>query len=193
MILGRPREAVEQEQKAADLEPLSLQIQNNYATFLNIAGNRTEALRQFRKTVDEEPDAAWVNRNPWLLQNMSRVYADDGDYVTASRLIDQAVAIVPGSPRLLHTRAVIYDEMGRPDLARLAFKSADTSNEQYAAYRGMVYADQGSADSAFLWFARESKWGIQPMLSLQSDRRLVRFRSDKRYAALLARLGIHDR
>lgn len=190
MIVGRAREAVEQEQRAADLEPLSLQIQNNYATFLNIGGNRAEALRQFRKTVAEEPDAAWVSRNPWLLQNMSRVYADDGDYATASRLIDQALAIVPRSPRVLHTRAVIYDEMGRPDLARVAFANADTANEQYAAYRGMVYADQGSTDSAFVWFARESKWGIQPMLSLQSDRRLVRFRSDKRYTELLARLGI---
>jgi DNA-binding SARP family transcriptional activator/Tfp pilus assembly protein PilF len=193
MILGRTREAVEQEQRASALEPLSLQIQNNYATFLNIAGNRAEARRHFHKTIAEEPDAAWVNRNPWLLQNMSRVYADDGDYITASRFIDQALAIVPRSPRLLHTRAVIYDEMGRPDLARLAFASADTSNEQYAAYRGMVSADQGSADSAFFWFAREGKWGIQPMLSLQSDRRLVRFRSDKRYADLLTRLGIRAR
>ena len=190
MILGRTREAVEQERRAAELAPLDLQTQNNYATFLNVAGDPAEALRQFRKTVGEEPDTAWVNRNPWLLQNMSRVYADNGDYATASTMIDRSVAIVPRSPRLLHTRAVIYDEMGRPDLARLAFARADTSNEQYAAYRGMLYADQGNADSAFFWFARESRWGIQPMLSLQADRRLDRLRADKRYAELLARLGI---
>ena len=193
MILGRTREAVDQERRASDLEPLNLQIQNNYATFLNIAGSRAEALRHFRKTVAEEPDVAWVGRNPWLLQNMARVYADDGDFATASRMIDQALAIAPGSPRLLHTRAVVYDEMGRPDLARLAFAKADTSNEQYSAYRGMVYGDGGSADSAFFWFARERKWSIQPMLSLQSDRRLARIRSDRRYAELLARLGITPR
>ena len=193
MILGRTREAVDEEQRAADLAPLDLQTQNNYATFLNVAGNRTEALRHFRKTAAEEPDAAWVSRNPWLLQNMARVYADDGDYATASRLMDQALTIVPRSPRLLHARAVIYDEMGRPDLAQRAFAMADTSNEQYAAYRGMVYADQGNADSAFFWFARQKTWGIQPMLSLQSDRRLVHVRSDKRYAELLNRLRIHSR
>ena len=190
MILGRTREAVDQEQRAAALAPLSLQVQNNYATFLNIAGDRAAALHRFRATAAEEPDTAWVKRNPWLLQNMSRVYADDGDYATASRLIDQAVAIVPQSPRVLHTRAVIYDEMGRPDLAQRAFANADTTNEQYAAYRGMVFGDQGSADSAFFWFAKERNWGIQPMLSLQSDRRLSRLRSDRRYAELLARLGI---
>ena len=193
MILGRTSEAVEQERRASELAPLNLQIQNNYATFLNIAGNRAEALHHFRKTIAEEPDAAWVGRNPWLLQNMARVYADDGDFPTASRMIEQALAIAPGSPRLLYARAVIYDEMGRPDLARLAFAKADTANEQYAAYRGMLHGEQGNADSAFFWFARESHWGLQPMLSLQSDQRLARLRSDRRYTDLLARLGIVPR
>jgi hypothetical protein len=80
--------------------------------------------------------------------------------------------------------------MGRPDLARRAFARADSSNEQYAAYRGMVYADQGLADSAFHWFARQDTWGIQPMLSLQSDPRLAALRADPRYRELLTRLGI---
>ena len=89
--------------------------------------------------------------------------------------------------------AVIYHGMGRTDLARQAFARADTSNEQYAAYRGMVYADQGKADSAFLWFDRQQNWGIQPMLGLQSDRHIDPMRGDPRFAALLRRLGIPAR
>jgi DNA-binding SARP family transcriptional activator/Flp pilus assembly protein TadD len=190
MILRRVPEAVAEEKRAADLEPLLLQIQNNYATFVNVSGDHVGALRQFQKTVGEEPDSAWVRRNPWVLANMSRVYADNGQYANALQMINRALGIVPGNPRALHTMAVIYEEMGRGDLARQAFARADTSNEQYAAYRGMVYAGEGKLDSAFLWFGREEKWGIQPMLSLQSDQRLDPVRSDPRYKALLRRIGI---
>ena len=192
MILGRVGEAVAEEKRAADLEPLSLQIQNNYATFVNISGDHLAALRHFEKTIGEEPDSAWVRRNPWVLANMARVYADNGQYANAIRMINRAVEIVPRNPRALHTMAVIYHGMGRTDLARQAFARADTSNEQYAAYRGMVYADQGKADSAFLWFDRQN-WGIQPMLGLQSDRHIDPMRGDPRFAALLRRLGIPAR
>ena len=190
MILGRQREAVEEEKRAADLEPLSLQIQNNYATFLNISGDHLGALREFQNVVGEEPDSAWVRRNPWVLANMSRVYADNGRYANALDMSDRALEIVPGIPRALHTKAAIYVVMGRSDLASQAFVQADTSNEQYAAYRGMVYAIEGKADSAFLWFDRVERWGIQPMLSLQSDRLIDPMRSDPRYKALLKRIRI---
>jgi DNA-binding SARP family transcriptional activator/Flp pilus assembly protein TadD len=190
MILRRIPEAVAQEARAAELEPLNLQVQNNYATFLNISGDHAGALRHFQTTVGDEPDSAWARRNPWLLANMSRVYADDGQYDKAVRTMNLALAIVPRIPRALHAMAVIYDEMGRIDLARQAFARADTSNEQYAAYRGMVYADQQQVDSAFLWFDRQKEWGIQPMLALQADRRLDPIRGDPRFRALVARLGI---
>ena len=62
-----------------------------------------------------------------------------------------------------------------------------------AAYRGRLYADQGSPDSAFQWFSRAEKWGIQPMLALQADSRLRRFRNDLRYAELLRPLGLERR
>lgn len=192
MILGRVGESVAEEKRAADLEPLSLQIQNNYATFLNISGDHAGALRHFQKTIGEEPDSAWVGRNPWLLANMARVYSDNGRYEDAIRMIDRAVAIVPRSPRALYTLSEIYQVMGRPDQARQAFARADPLHEQYPAYRGLVYADAGNADSAFVWFDRQEKWGIQPMLSLQADRHVHPMRSDPRFRALLARLGIRS-
>jgi DNA-binding SARP family transcriptional activator len=192
MILGRVSESVAQEKRAADLEPLSLQIQNNYATFLNSSGDHLGALRHFQKTIGEEPDSAWVSRNPWLLSNMARVYADNGRHDDAVRMINRAVGIVPRNPRALHTMSEIYQAMGRPDLARQAFARADPLNEQYAAYRGLVYADLGEADSAFLWFDRQEKWGIQPMLSLQADRHIDPIRSDPRFPVLLTRLGIRS-
>jgi tetratricopeptide (TPR) repeat protein len=190
MILRRVPESVAAEKRAAELAPLSLQTQNNYAMFLNVSGDHAGALRHFQKTVAEEPDSAWVGRNPWLLANMARVYADNGRYADAIGMIDRALVIVPTSPRALHTLASIHNQMGRPQLAIHAFARADPSNDQYAAYRGMVFGGQGNADSAFLWFDRQKEWGIQPMLTLQADRQLDPMRGDARFRALLARLRI---
>lgn len=190
MILGRVRESVAQEKLAADLEPLSLQIQNNYATFLNASGDHEGALHHFQKTIGEEPDSAWVRRNPWVLSNMARVYADNGKHADAIRMINRSLEIVPRNPRALHTLSEVYIAAGRHDMARRALASADTSNEQYSAYRGLVYANLGEADSAFLWFDRQKQWGIQPMLGLQADRNIGPIRRDPRFRALLRRLGI---
>ncbi|HZE07119.1 MAG TPA: tetratricopeptide repeat protein, partial [Gemmatimonadaceae bacterium] len=190
MMLGKQTDAVAEEKIASDLEPLSLQIQNNYATFVNIAGDHGVALRQFQKTIVEEPDSSWVRRNPWVLSNMARVYADNGEYATAIQMTNRALEIVPGVPRAVYGLAVIFDEMGRRDLARRAFARADTTSDQYAAYRGMLYGEEGDIDSAFVWFDRQKTWGIQATLSMQSDRRLGRLRAEPRYRVLLSRIGI---
>ncbi len=79
--------------------------------------------------------------------------------------------------------------MGRRDLARQAFAHADASNENYAPYRGMLYAAEGKADSAFL-FDRVERWGLQSMLNLRADPHLHPVRDDPRYRDLLTRLGI---
>jgi DNA-binding SARP family transcriptional activator len=190
VILGRKPEAVAESRGAASLDPLSLKIQATYGIFLNSSGEHAAALRQFQKVVSEEPDSAWVNRDPWLLQEMSRVYLDNGQYSNAIQAIDRALKIVPRHPHALYSLALIYDRMGRRDMARSAFARADTSNENYAAYRGMLYAGEGNADSAFLWFDRVKKWGIPAMIGLQGNWHIDSVRGDPRYRALLKRIGI---
>jgi DNA-binding SARP family transcriptional activator len=189
-ILGRKSESVVESRRAADLDPLSLQIQGIYGIFLNGSGEHAAALRQFQTMVGEEPDSIWVSRNPILLYNMSRVYLDNGRYSSAIRTIDRALKITPRLPRPLYILALTYDQMGRRDLARRAFARADTSNEQYAAYRGFLYGEEGNADSAFLWLDRVKNWGIPGMVNLRSDSRLEPMRGDPRYGALMTRLGI---
>jgi len=190
MILRRIPASVAEERRASELAPLSLQTQSNYATFLNASGDHAGALRHFQKTIGEEPDSAWVGRNPWVLANMSLVYADNGQYGAAVRWMKRALEIVPRHPRALHGMAKIYAMMGRTDLAHEAFARADTSNEQYSAYRGLMYAGEGERDSAFYWFDRTPRLGIQTMLTLQADARIDPMRGDPRFRALLARLGI---
>jgi DNA-binding SARP family transcriptional activator/Flp pilus assembly protein TadD len=190
MILGRKSEALSESRTAATLDPFSLIIQGMYGRFLNSSGEHKAALRQLQKSVAEEPDTGWVSRNPWPSDNLARVYADNGRYTEAIQTIERALKIIPHHPRVVYSLALIYDMTGRRDMARQAFARADTSNEYYAAYRGMLYAEENNADSAFLWFNRVEHWGIMSLEALQSDRHLDSIRGDSRYCELLHRIGI---
>ena len=193
MVLGRRSEALTESRKAAALDPFSLIIQGTYGTFLNSSGEHLAALRHFQRAVGEEPDTGWLRRNPWPLDNMARVYADNGRYPEAIQTIDRALQIIPRHPRVLYSAALIYDMAGRRDMARQTFARADTSNEYYPAYRGMLYAAEGNLDSAFVWFGRVERWGILPLVALQSDPHLIPLRSDPRFNELLRRIGIAPR
>ena len=190
MILGRMPESVNETGRAAELDPLSLQIQNTYATFLSASGQSKAALRHYQKVAGEEPDSAWVRRNPWLLTNMAAVYRENGQYGKALRFAGRAVEIEPHHPRTLLALASTHVAMGHPDSARRIFANADTLNEQYAAYRALMYLVEGNADSAFVWFDRVKEWGIPIMITLQTSRELGRLRGDPRRRALFNRLGL---
>ena len=141
--------------------------------------------------IGEEPDSSWIRRNPWLLTNMSAVYAANGQFEKALRYAERAVEISPRHPRALSALASVYTKMGNPAMARALFSRADTTNEQYASYRAFRYVDAGDADSAFIWFDRVKEWGIPVMISLGSRRDVALIRNDARYHALLERLGMN--
>ena len=187
-IVGDIPGSVAETGKAAELDPMSLQIQNNYATFLSGSGSREAALRHYEKFVGEEPDSSWVRRNPWLLTNMASVYAANNRFDDALRFAERAAEILPGHPRAMSALAGVYRSMGKPDKARAIFDLSDKSNPHYAAYKGMFYAAEGKVDSAFLWFERVDDWGIPVLISLRG---LNQLKADSRYNALLEKLGMN--
>ena len=188
--LGRVDEALVLLRRASELDPLSLQINNNYGMVLCYSGDHKGALAHYRRIVEAEPDSTWVRENPWLLSNMARVLSANGLFEEGLELLATALQIVPGHPRPVGDVADIYLKLGRPEDAEAAFARADTSNGHYAGYRGTLYASRGQADSAFAWYDRVRDWG-QPLLGdLSMDPRLDPIRDDPRFAALLRELGI---
>lgn len=190
MIVGRTSNAVSETGKAAELDPLSLQIQNNYASFLAGSGQTRAALRHYQKVVGDEPDSAWVRRNPWLLANMASTYAANGLYDKALTYGKRAVEILPGHPRAVAALANVYYRMGDKQEAKRVFATADTANEHYPAYRALRYVSEGQPDSAFLWFGRVREWGIPILISMPGLRRSKVVGDDQRLHELFDRIGL---
>lgn len=189
MIVGKRREAIRALKRASELDPLSLQIQNNYATFLGDSGDPAARLRHYETMVAQEPDSAWVVRNPWLLTNLAAAYAANRQFDKAIRTAEQAVKILPGHPRAVGSLASVYRQMGDRDKAEQIYALADTTNQHYPAYRAMWYVADRKLDSAFMWFDRVEEWGIPILISIR-NMGSRETKSDGRYVALLKKLGM---
>ena len=191
--MGRSREAALHTSHASRLDPLSVQVNNMYGMMLYHAGELDSALGQFRRTVEEEPDSAWVQANPWVLENYAAVLVAAGRYAEAERLIGSALDVVPGHPRPLLTLARLHIRAGRPERGRAAFAAADSGHPHHRIYRGMLHVSLGELDSAFALFDEVDEWPLPALVGLNSRHMSDAFREDARYAGLRRRLGFADR
>jgi len=188
--VGRAREAATQAGLASHLDPLSVQINNMYGMMLYYAGDLSGALRQYERTVVDEPDSAWVRQNPWVLANFARVAAAAGRYDQAIRLVDRALVVVPTSPRARFDLASAYVLKGDTAAAEAAFAQADSTDPQYATDRAFLYAARGDIGNAYRWIARVHDWPLPALVTLTNEPMLARFRADPRYKDLLRTVAI---
>jgi DNA-binding SARP family transcriptional activator/Flp pilus assembly protein TadD len=188
--LGRIHEARLQTAIASRLDPLSVQINNMHGVMLYYDGDLAGALRQFERTVNEEPDSAWVRQNPWVLDNYGHIAAAAGRREQAIALIELALRVVPTHPRPLLDLASVYIDAGDTSRARDVFARADTTHPHFLVYRGILHARLGELDAAFAAFDRVRDWPVATLVGLQNDPSYAALRADPRYALLRQRLRL---
>ena len=156
-----------------------------YGMMLYYDGDIEGALRQYERTVVDEPDTAWVRQNPWVLTNFARVAAAAGRYDQAIRLVNRALVVVPTSPRARFGLATAYVLKGDTAAAEAAFARADSTDPQYATDRAFLYAVLGDMPTAYRWIDRVHDWPLPALVALTNEPLLARFRADPRYEDLL--------
>jgi tetratricopeptide (TPR) repeat protein len=191
--LGRAHEAAVHTGHASRLDPLSVQINNMYGMMLYYDGDLAGSLKQYERTVNAEPDSAWVRENPWVLSNYARVAAVAGQHAQAFRLIELALQVVPTHPRPLLDLAAIYATIGEPDRARAVFARADTTHPHYAIHRAQLHVQIGELDEAFAWFDRVHEWALPSLVGLNNDPHYAPLRADPRFTTILQRVGMTAR
>ncbi len=175
---------------ASRLDPLSVQINNMHGMMLYYAGDLDGALRQYERTVDAEPDSAWVRQNPWVLSNFGHVAAAAGQHARALRLLERSLQVVPTHPRPLLDLAYAYVQAGDPERARAAFARADSTHPHYPVYRGLLHATLGELDEALAWFDRGGEWPLPALIGMSNDPRYAPLRADPRYQKVRERLDL---
>lgn len=190
---GRATEAVQHTRIASELAPLSVQINNFHGVMLRYSGDLDGSLRQFRRTVEEEPDSSWVGEDPWVLSNEGQTLSAAGRYDDAERVIRRALEMVPANPRALLNLASVYAHAGDTARARVVFARADTSNPQYPVYMAMFHATLGELDDAFQWFDRVHDWPLPTLVGLSNDPDYAPLRADPRFAGIRHRLRLDER
>jgi serine/threonine protein kinase/tetratricopeptide (TPR) repeat protein len=165
-------EAFEEFRIALALDPLSPIMNTNYAVLLMAVHRYPEALAQFQKTIERDPTFKPVRHK------VSELYAATGDYTNAVSEL-QKFAPTPGSWS--------GDAKGFRDLAVAAFNQPEQNT-----WAALALSVTGDRSRALDYLERAvSNQEIEVILCLRYPS-FDPIRSDPRYKALVARLGLPE-
>ncbi len=186
-ILGRFDEAAVEIGRALELDPLSRVINNEAGWPLGYLGRHEEAIAQYRRAMQLDP----LYPTPHLAtgleyEDMGRYEDAIAEYRTFERLSGEGPT---AAAYIAHAEA----RRGRPDEARRMLRQLEAvdrtgyvSPYEYA----LVHAGLGDRDAMFAALAKALEERSDFLLYLGVDSAWREYRSDPRFAALLARIGL---
>jgi TolB-like protein/DNA-binding winged helix-turn-helix (wHTH) protein/Tfp pilus assembly protein PilF len=182
--MGRFDEATSEIRRAESLDPLSVAIHVNAGWAFYLARRNAEALGEWRKALDLEPNLGIAHTSIWL------VYAQHGATGTIAPLIHEDPHDT--SPLNLATLAGIYATSGRrAEAETILARVKELSRERYVCpYEiATAHAALGQNDEAIAWLRKgvEDRSGCMP--DLKVDPRFDALRSDPRFKDVLRRIG----
>jgi tetratricopeptide (TPR) repeat protein len=181
---GKLQEAVNEIQKAKELDPLSPAI-SYFAVGRYLATDRIdEAIAEGQRTLQLD-----VNFQ-YLTPPLAGAYSAKGKFEEALALYEKAQEVThfPSSGM-----AITYARMGRPaDARQILDQLLVKARTQYfpADSIAAVYVALGNKDEAFRWLERAFEEHSYPLYTFLFDPEFRSLRSDPRFADLLRRIGL---
>ena len=185
-VTGRFDEAIAQEKRAQELDPLSLIINADLGTAYIYARRYDEAIEQLRKTIEMDPSFYYAR---WRL---GTAYELKGSLHEAMIEYQNARAL-NDDPTVLALIGRAYAVSGKRDEAsRTLDQLKEIARQRYVpAYAfAMLYAGLGEKDQAFQWLERGYQDRAFDMPYLKVDPLIDNLRSDPRFADLMRRVGL---
>ena len=194
MPMGRQAQAIAENKRALELDPLSLPINNFMGMTYVFAADYGNAYRQFQHTIAMDPSFPLAHEYfAWLLTTMGR-------YDEAIKEHEKSEVLVGSSPEEAAAEATVmlraFESGGEKgfwqkhlDLDLAAMKQPDS----YVPSSTLAadYALAGENDKAFAWLdkAYDEREG-QSLTLLKVDPSFKNLRSDPRFSALLRKIGL---
>ena len=194
MPMGRQAQAIAENKRALELDPLSLPINNFMGMTYVFAADYGNAYRQFQHTIAMDPSFPLAHEYfAWLLTTMGR-------YDEAIKEHEKSEVLVGSSPEEAAAEATVmlraFESGGEKgfwqkhlDLDLAAMKQPDS----YVPSSTLAadYTLAGENDKAFAWLdkAYDEREG-QSLTLLKVDPSFKNLRSDPRFSALLRKIGL---
>ena len=184
--MGRTDEAIAQEHRAQELDPLSTAVAGTSAWVQYYGGRFDAADRELRVALREDPTFALGHFY------LGRVHESRGDLKAALAEYDATGPLQRWVPTIA-ARGRVLALSGRAGEARATLATMDSMsrNAYVTAYAmALVHAALGQRDSAFAWLDRGVAERTHWLVWLNRDPRWQSIRDDARFAALVERVGL---
>ena len=181
---GRSSEGIREASRAAELDPLSAQVLNNYALVLTYARKYEEAADQARRALELEPSAEGH-------QYLGQAYLFKGKFGDAIQELQTALDLLGGCGRTapnLSRLGIAYARAGQRDKAlgiledmKRLVASGDQTLTGYAVSIAYLYGELGDHDRAFESLERARQEHEYVLTNLRVNPLVDSLRSDPRF------------
>jgi len=183
---GRKEQALAEAEKAYELDPLSPVVGAYLAKIFQEAGQYDKAIEQAKKTLDLEPDSAVTHAVLGIVYEDKRMYAEAiTEYKRALQLGGP-----PGEMRGLLGYA--YAVSGnRTDAEKIIaeLKALWPGHTHAALDLAVVFSGLGDKENALYWLEKAQERHVSDLVGIGQDSHFVEVRSDRRFQALVQRVG----
>jgi TolB-like protein/DNA-binding winged helix-turn-helix (wHTH) protein/tetratricopeptide (TPR) repeat protein len=186
-LTGRASEALEEEQEARKLDPLSDNALFNLAVAHRDAGQNEQAISEFRTLLDKRPELGRAHAE------LGATYLAKGDLIASIDELQKAVNVSGRKPRTLadlgYADAVIGN---KSDAHRILRDLKDLSTRQFISPVDLaaIQAALGQTQAAFASLDKACEVHDPQVSRLLIDERLNALRTDARFHALERRVGL---
>jgi TolB-like protein/DNA-binding winged helix-turn-helix (wHTH) protein/Flp pilus assembly protein TadD len=185
-LLGRKTQALDEAQKASQLDPLSPVVGANLAKILQENGQYEKAIEQAKRTLELDPNSAVTHAVLGIIHEDQQMYAEAiADYKTALQL-----GGAPGEMRGLlgYTYAITGDQRNAELMTR-ELKQLWPTHVHAALDLAIVYCGLGQKDQALDWLKKANDKEVGDLIIIGHDHHFDSLRGDRRFTALIKEAG----
>ena len=184
---GQSDESIAEMKLAQELDPRSLIINANLSWVLYLAGRDDEAVAQAQKAV--AMDSGFAVAHGYLGQ----AYLAQRDYAKALQELQQALALSGNETSFKAELGNAYAVAGeKPESLAILHDLLQLYSKQYVSpYNiALVYVGLDQKDEAFQWLDKAYAERSVRLINIAVHPRFVSLRSDRRFSALVQRIGL---
>ena len=185
MMEGRQGDAERENRQALVIEPFFPQAGSNHATLLIMRGDMQAARTALDSVLARDPEL------PIPLYYHGIIDAAEGRYAEARVSFEQAHQRSPGFSGLRSALVYTYTRLGQTANADKMLRElqATGDGDQARVERALGEAVMGNIDGAYDAL-QDVTWDFSSTINLRASPLLAKFRQDRRYAPLLAKMRL---